>query len=221
MERGGGCLRRDRGMWRVEKGTIGARHTLQLTTFLCGTESNICSVNTNGSRRRTSSDSRGSTLRPPLPPSPIPQRVLHTAGRLLPTPSPSSSSASEREIGLSRGAVPCLEGESVAPKKLERQDHDQVKWKLSDVIHYNFQIGLSVKNHWQLVVICNKGDNDMPFLMLLDSLHMGEPPRIKNELKNFLKIAYEGKEMIAVADELKVIDLHVPKDKIQDIKLTQ
>ncbi|MQL99680.1 hypothetical protein Taro_032403, partial [Colocasia esculenta] len=66
-------------------------------------------------------------------------------------------------------------------------------------------------NHWQLVVICNKGDNDMPFLMLLDSLHMGEPTRIENELKNFLKIAYEGKEMRAVADELKVIDLHVPK----------
>ncbi|MQM07483.1 hypothetical protein Taro_040324 [Colocasia esculenta] len=67
------------------------------------------------------------------------------------------------------------------------------------------------RNHWQLVVICSKGDNDMPFLMLLDSLHMGEPTRIKNELKNFLKIAYEGKEMRAVADELKVIDLHVPK----------
>ncbi|MQL93901.1 hypothetical protein Taro_026552 [Colocasia esculenta] len=27
----------------------------------------------------------------------------------------------------------------------------------------------------------------------------------------FLKIAYEGKEMRAVADELKVVDLHVPK----------
>ncbi|MQL99898.1 hypothetical protein Taro_032625 [Colocasia esculenta] len=51
----------------------------------------------------------------------------------------------------------------------------------------------------------------MPFLMLLDSLHMGEPTRIENELKNFLKIAYEGKEMRAVADELKVNDLHVPK----------
>ncbi|MQM16185.1 hypothetical protein Taro_049139 [Colocasia esculenta] len=51
----------------------------------------------------------------------------------------------------------------------------------------------------------------MPFLMLLDSLHMGEPTRIKNELKNFLKLTYEGKEMRAVADELKVIDLHVPK----------
>ncbi|MQL95433.1 hypothetical protein Taro_028098, partial [Colocasia esculenta] len=67
------------------------------------------------------------------------------------------------------------------------------------------------RNHWQLIVICNKGDNDMPFLMLLDSLHMEEPTRIENELKNFLKIAYEGKEMRAVADELKVIDLHVPK----------
>ncbi|MQL95681.1 hypothetical protein Taro_028358 [Colocasia esculenta] len=69
----------------------------------------------------------------------------------------------------------------------------------------------TARNHWQLVVICNKGDNDMPFLMLLDSLHMGEPTRIKNELKNFLKIAYEGKEMRVVANELKVIDLHVPK----------
>ncbi|MQL85735.1 hypothetical protein Taro_018255 [Colocasia esculenta] len=76
-------------------------------------------------------------------------------------------------------------------------------------------------NHWLLFVICNKGDNDMSFLMLLDSLHMGEPTRIENELKNFLKIAYEGKEMRAVADELKVIDLHVPNDKIQDIKLKQ
>ncbi|MQM04974.1 hypothetical protein Taro_037779 [Colocasia esculenta] len=66
-------------------------------------------------------------------------------------------------------------------------------------------------NHWKLVVICNKGDNDIPFLMLLDSLHMGEPTRLENELKNFLKIAYEGKEMRAVADELKVIDLYVPK----------
>ncbi|MQM16989.1 hypothetical protein Taro_049952, partial [Colocasia esculenta] len=66
-------------------------------------------------------------------------------------------------------------------------------------------------NHWQLLVICNKGDNDMSFFMLLDSLHIGEPTRIKNELKNFLKIAYEGKEMRAVADELKVIDLQVPK----------
>ncbi|MQM07680.1 hypothetical protein Taro_040521 [Colocasia esculenta] len=70
---------------------------------------------------------------------------------------------------------------------------------------------ICIWNHWQLVVICNKGDNDMSFLMLLDSLHMGEPTRIENELKNFLKIAYEGKEMRAVADELKVIDLHVPK----------
>ncbi|MQM20121.1 hypothetical protein Taro_053136, partial [Colocasia esculenta] len=70
---------------------------------------------------------------------------------------------------------------------------------------------ICIWNHGQLVVICNKGDNDMPFLMLLDSLHMGEPTRIKNELKNFLKIAYEGKEMKAVADELKVIDLQVPK----------
>ncbi|MQL76728.1 hypothetical protein Taro_009110, partial [Colocasia esculenta] len=30
-------------------------------------------------------------------------------------------------------------------------------------------------------------------------------------IKIFLKIAYEGKEMRAVADELKVIDLHMPK----------
>ncbi|MQM12757.1 hypothetical protein Taro_045678, partial [Colocasia esculenta] len=51
----------------------------------------------------------------------------------------------------------------------------------------------------------------MTFLMLLDSLHMGEHTRIENELKNFLKIAYEGKGMTAVADEMKVIDLHVPK----------
>ncbi|MQL85315.1 hypothetical protein Taro_017832 [Colocasia esculenta] len=51
----------------------------------------------------------------------------------------------------------------------------------------------------------------MSFLMLLNSLHMGEPTRIENELKSFLKIAYEGKEMRAMADELKVIDLHVPK----------
>ncbi|MQM05895.1 hypothetical protein Taro_038713 [Colocasia esculenta] len=49
----------------------------------------------------------------------------------------------------------------------------------------------------------------MSFLMLLDSLHMGEPTRIENELKNFLKIAYEGKEMRAMADKLDVIDLHV------------
>ncbi|MQM00861.1 hypothetical protein Taro_033602 [Colocasia esculenta] len=34
-----------------------------------------------------------------------------------------------------------------------------------------------VENHWQLVVICKKEDNDMPFLMLLDSLHMGEHTR--------------------------------------------
>ncbi|MQM06679.1 hypothetical protein Taro_039507, partial [Colocasia esculenta] len=70
---------------------------------------------------------------------------------------------------------------------------------------------ICIWNHWQLVVICNKGDNDMPFLILFDSLHMGKPTRIENELKNFLKIAYEGKEMRAVADELKVIDLHVQK----------
>ncbi|MQL87540.1 hypothetical protein Taro_020087, partial [Colocasia esculenta] len=69
----------------------------------------------------------------------------------------------------------------------------------------------NTRNHWQLVVICNKGLDDMPFLMLLDSLHMGEQTRIENELKNFLKIAYEGKEIRTVADELKVIDLHVPK----------
>ncbi|MQM01231.1 hypothetical protein Taro_033986, partial [Colocasia esculenta] len=43
--------------------------------------------------------------------------------------------------------------------------------------------GEAEMNYWQLVVICNKGDNDMPFLMLLDSLHMGEPTRIENELK--------------------------------------
>ncbi|MQM20257.1 hypothetical protein Taro_053275 [Colocasia esculenta] len=34
-------------------------------------------------------------------------------------------------------------------------------------------------------------------------------------------ITYEGKEMRTVADKLKVVDLHVPKNKIQDIKLTQ
>ncbi|MQL74004.1 hypothetical protein Taro_006362, partial [Colocasia esculenta] len=67
------------------------------------------------------------------------------------------------------------------------------------------------RNHWQLVVICKKEDNDMPFLMLLDSLHMGEHTSIQNELKNFLKILYEGKGMRAVADEMKVIDVHVPK----------
>ncbi|MQM21091.1 hypothetical protein Taro_054124, partial [Colocasia esculenta] len=72
---------------------------------------------------------------------------------------------------------------------------------------------ICIWNHWQLVVICNKRDNDMSFLMLLDSLHMGEPTRIENELKIFLKIAYEGKEMRAMADELKVIDLHVPNRK--------
>ncbi|MQM02418.1 hypothetical protein Taro_035184, partial [Colocasia esculenta] len=44
----------------------------------------------------------------------------------------------------------------------------------------------SDQNHWQLIVICNKRDNDMSFLMLLDSLHMGEPTRIKNELKKYL-----------------------------------
>ncbi|MQL96599.1 hypothetical protein Taro_029277, partial [Colocasia esculenta] len=70
---------------------------------------------------------------------------------------------------------------------------------------------ICIWNHWQLVVICKKEDNDMPFLMLLESLHMGEHTRIENELKNFLEIAYEGKGMRAVADEMKVIDLHVPK----------
>ncbi|MQL95873.1 hypothetical protein Taro_028545, partial [Colocasia esculenta] len=74
-----------------------------------------------------------------------------------------------------------------------------------------FLLPICIWNHWQLVVIRNKGDNDMPFLMLLDSLHMGKPTRIENELKNFLKIAYEGKKMRAVADELKAIDLHVSK----------
>ncbi|MQL68036.1 hypothetical protein Taro_000295 [Colocasia esculenta] len=68
-----------------------------------------------------------------------------------------------------------------------------------------------VKNHWPVVVICKQEDDDMLFLMLLDSLHMGEHTRIENELKNFLKIAYEGKGMTALADEMKVIDLHMPK----------
>ncbi|MQM07905.1 hypothetical protein Taro_040747 [Colocasia esculenta] len=90
--------------------------------------------------------------------------------------------------------------------------------RIKSIVHKNSLLEKSysllpicIWNHWQLVVICNKRDNNMPFLMLLDSLHMGEPTRIENELKNFLKIAYEGKEMRAVADELKVIDLHVPK----------
>ncbi|MQL92250.1 hypothetical protein Taro_024880, partial [Colocasia esculenta] len=50
---------------------------------------------------------------------------------------------------------------------------------------------IRIWNHWQLVVICNKGDNDMSFLMLLDSLHMGEPIRIENELKNMDMTAQE------------------------------
>ncbi|MQL98539.1 hypothetical protein Taro_031253 [Colocasia esculenta] len=70
---------------------------------------------------------------------------------------------------------------------------------------------ICIWNHWQVVVICKQEDNDMSFLMLLDSLHMGEHTRIENELKNFLKIAYEGKGMTALADEMKLIDLHVPK----------
>ncbi|MQM18582.1 hypothetical protein Taro_051576, partial [Colocasia esculenta] len=90
--------------------------------------------------------------------------------------------------------------------------------RIKSIVQKNFLLEKSysllpicIWNHWQLVVMCNKGENDMSFLMLLDSLHMGEPTRIENELKNFLKIAYEGKKMRAVADELKVIDLHVPK----------
>ncbi|MQL89149.1 hypothetical protein Taro_021725 [Colocasia esculenta] len=50
----------------------------------------------------------------------------------------------------------------------------------------------SNKNHRHLVIICNKGDNDMLFLMLLDSLHMGEPTRIKNELKKVLAEGHLG-----------------------------
>ncbi|MQM02351.1 hypothetical protein Taro_035111 [Colocasia esculenta] len=77
--------------------------------------------------------------------------------------------------------------------------------------HHLLPPPLRSRNRWQVVVICKQEDNDMPFLMLLDSLHMGEHTRIENELKNFLKIAYEGKGMTALADEMKVIDLHVPK----------
>ncbi|MQL70152.1 hypothetical protein Taro_002454, partial [Colocasia esculenta] len=67
----------------------------------------------------------------------------------------------------------------------------------------------SGRNHWQLVVTCKKEDNDMSFLMLLDSLHMGEHTSIQNELKSFLKIAYDGKWMRAVGNEMKVIDVHM------------
>ncbi|MQL95695.1 hypothetical protein Taro_028367, partial [Colocasia esculenta] len=159
-------------------------------------------------------------LQPPIPPSPIPPRVLHAAGRLLLTPSPSSSSASGRrkrftvvdskqdreELSKRKTGPLCDTDAKKAKKKTMKEVYDGEPEMLDTLIFQEH-----VENHWQLVVICNKGDNDMSFLMLLDSLHMGEPTRIKNKLKNFLKIAYEGKEMRAVADELKVIDLHVPK----------
>ncbi|MQM19426.1 hypothetical protein Taro_052430 [Colocasia esculenta] len=49
----------------------------------------------------------------------------------------------------------------------------------------------------------------------MKEVYDGEPEMLDTlifqEHVDFLKIAYEGKEMRAVAGELKVIDLHVPK----------
>ncbi|MQM22665.1 hypothetical protein Taro_055721 [Colocasia esculenta] len=116
-------------------------------------------------------------------------------------------SKEDRENSLKKKTGPsCDTDAKKAKKKTMKEVYDGEPEMLDTLIFQEH-----VENHWQLVVICKKEDNDISFLMLLDSLHMGEHTRIENELKNFLKIAYEGKGMRAVADEMKVIDLHVPK----------
>ncbi|MQL76784.1 hypothetical protein Taro_009177 [Colocasia esculenta] len=138
-----------------------------------------------GSRRRTYSDERGRTLRPPPPPSPIPLRVLHTAGHLLPTPSPSSSSTSERAIGLSHGAVPSARSR---------------RGCAAVVCFFGVEGRLIAEDYGVL-----------PIGMLCLLVGDVRVDVVYSLFLIFIKIAYEGKDMRAVADELKVIDLYVPK----------
>ncbi|MQL98300.1 hypothetical protein Taro_031005, partial [Colocasia esculenta] len=88
-------------------------------------------------------------------------------------------SKQDREESPKRKTGPsCYTDAKKAKKKTMKEVYDREPEMLDTLIFQEH-----VENHWQLVVICNKGDNDMSFLMFLDSLYMGEPTRIKNELK--------------------------------------
>ncbi|MQM06971.1 hypothetical protein Taro_039803 [Colocasia esculenta] len=88
-------------------------------------------------------------------------------------------SKEDREDSLKKKTGPsCDTDAKKAKKKTMKEVYDGEPEMLDTLIFQEH-----VENHWQLVVICNKQDNDMLFLMLLDSLHMGEPTRIEDELK--------------------------------------
>ncbi|MQM04517.1 hypothetical protein Taro_037314, partial [Colocasia esculenta] len=62
--------------------------------------------------------------------------------------------------------------------------------------------------HWSLVILCHEEEDDLPFIMLLDSLHSIDPTKLVRPIQR-LDI-YATKNKTVIADAMSSIDISVP-----------
>ncbi|MQL93364.1 hypothetical protein Taro_026009 [Colocasia esculenta] len=64
--------------------------------------------------------------------------------------------------------------------------------------------------HWSLVILCHEEEDDLPFIMLVDSLHSIDPTKLVRPIQRFFKDIYATKNKTVIADAMSSIDISVP-----------
>ncbi|MQL85049.1 hypothetical protein Taro_017564, partial [Colocasia esculenta] len=74
---------------------------------------------------------------------------------------------------------------------------------------YSF-VPICIMGHWSLVILCHKEEDDLPFIMLLDSFHSIDPTKLVRPIQRFLKDIYATKNKTAIANAMSSIDISIP-----------
>ncbi|MQM04285.1 hypothetical protein Taro_037081 [Colocasia esculenta] len=74
---------------------------------------------------------------------------------------------------------------------------------------YSF-VSICMWGNWSLVILCHEEEDDLPFIMLLDSLHSIDPTKLVRPIQRFLKDIYATKNKAVIADAMSSIDISIP-----------
>ncbi|MQM12755.1 hypothetical protein Taro_045674, partial [Colocasia esculenta] len=69
---------------------------------------------------------------------------------------------------------------------------------------------ICIWGHWSLVILCHEEEDDLSFIMLLDSLHSIDPPKLVRPIQRFLKDKYATKNKTVIANAMSSIDISIP-----------
>ncbi|MQL68133.1 hypothetical protein Taro_000390, partial [Colocasia esculenta] len=67
--------------------------------------------------------------------------------------------------------------------------------------------------HWSLVILCHEEEDDLSFIMLLDSLHSIDPTKLVQPIQRFLKDIYATKNKTEIVDAMSSIDISIPSNR--------